>query len=493
MKKILSLALLAVVGFSAQAQRKLKGVFDYALFKTEDNMPYMEAYLKISAGSFVYKPNANGTYSGNIEITIAASSQETKLDWYDKYSLSTGEISVGDTANITIMDGKRFAAKEGKFRIDLVMRDLNSPNSGAIEYADSINISFASDKPVIAKPVFIEKFYKTTSENSFSKSGFDLIPNATGYYDGEDSVMTFYAEIYGTSEYFGKGERFVVKYHIKNNETGVTVDGTEGIKASPVQNVFASLFPVNIKNVGPGEFALVIEVRNKSNELISSTERVFQRGGKINYRAIEDLSTVGTEFMALVESRDSLIEFIRCINPISKNQEQTFSKNVIKGGDKEMMKKYIVSFWLRKDPINPEKAWMKYKAQVALVQKMFGTQYLRAYDTDRGRVFLQYGPPNVRSERPNEPFAYPYEIWQYNELFNPITERRQTNRRFVFWNRESATNNYELLHSDATFEQKNERWEMVLYGRGKGTTDIDQVSPGNGNGGQSRDLFNSPR
>ena len=161
--------------------------------------------------------------------------------------------------------------------------------------------------------------------------------------------------------------------------------------------------------------------------------------------------------------------------------------------DKEMMKRYIVSFWQRQNPTDPYKAWMQYKSQLAVAQKLFGTQYLRPYYTDRGRVFLQYGPPNVRSERPNEPFAYPYEIWQYYEMKNPITGIRQTNRRFVFWNREAATNNYELLHSDAIGEQKNERWEMVLYNRGKGTTDIDQTSPGQQSGGQSRDLFNNPR
>jgi len=50
-----------------------------------------------------------------------------------------------------------------------------------------------------------------------------------------------------------------------------------------------------------------------------------------------------------------------------------------------------------------------------------------------------------------------------------------------------------LLHSNAIMEQKNERWEMVLYNRGKGTTDIDQTSPGNQHGGWSRDIFVNPR
>jgi GWxTD domain-containing protein len=493
MKKLLALSLFVLIGLCATAQTRLNGAFDYAIFKTADEMPYLEAYIKLFGGSFAYKQNANGTYSGQIEITIAASSQGDKVDWYDKYLLKTGDIAAEDTGSMAIMDGKRFAVKEGKFRIDLMIRDLNSVTPNFIEYADTIEIAFNNSKPTFSTPVLVQKYYKTGNENAFSKSGYDMIPNATGFFDGEDSAMAFYTEIYGTPKYFGEGERFVVKYYVKNYETGVVVSGTEGMTASSVKTVYASLFPISLKNVGPGDYVLVVELRNKSNELVTSIERTFQRGGKINYRAIEDLSSVGTEFMERVQSKDSLIEFIRCLNPISKSQEQQFSRNVIKSDDKEMMKKYIVSFWLRKDPVNAEKAWLKYKGQVALAQKMFGTQYLRAFNTDRGRVFLQYGPPNVRSERPNEPFAYPYEIWQYYDMYNPITERRQTNRRFVFWNRDGASNNYELLHSDALGEQKNDRWEMVLYGRGKGTTDIDQTSPGQQNGGQSRDLFNSPR
>lgn len=492
LKKLYILCLFATTAFAARSQSRLNGAFDYALFRTDEGRPYIEAYLNIYGGTFNYKPNANGTYSGNLEITLMASTAPGKVDWFDKYKLGTGEISAKDTAHASILDGKRFAVQEGKFRIDLVIRDLNSPTANFIEYADTINVTFNKEKPVISTPVLLERYGPTTLENAFSKSGYDIIPNTTGFYNGEDSVMAFYAEVYGTPAYFGDKERFVLRYYIKQYESQVTVTGTEGLSVATVQPVYAAMFPISMKKMGPGNYVVVFEVRNKNNELVTSVERVFQKGGKVNYAAVEDLSSVGTDFMAHVDNIDSLTEFIRCLNPISPSLEQSFARNVIKGGDREMMKRYIVSFWMRRSG-DPHKAWLKYKAQVSLAQAIFGAQYLRGYNTDRGRVFLQYGPPNIRTERPNEPFAYPYEIWQYYEMYNPITGMRQTNRRFVFWNRNAASNNYELLHSDALGEQKNERWEMVLYNRGKGTSDIDQTSPGQQNGGMSRDLFNNPR
>lgn len=494
-KKVLILSSFVALTLSAMAQDRLNGSFDYALFKLEDGTPYIETYLKVFAGTFHYKPNANGTYSANLEILLMASSTPDKVDWFDKYKINTGELAAKDTGLVSVLDGKRFVVKEGKFRLDLRIVDLNSPGSNVVEYADSIvvNTGNGGNKPVISTPVLLDRYSTTVTENAFSKSGYDIIPNTTGFYDGETNEMSFYAEVYGTPAAFGEGERFVVRYHLKNFETGFVVPGTEGMSVSPVKPVYAALFPISLKNVGPGNYSVVLEVRNKNNEIVTSTERVFQRGGRVNFAVIEDLSAVGTDFMALVENVDTLREYIRCLNPISPRQEQDFARNVLKGGDKEMMKRYIVSFWTRRDPANPYKAWAQYKAQVQLAQQLYGTQYLRAYQTDRGRVFLQYGPPNVRTERPNEPMAYPYEIWQYYEMYNPITQMKQTNRRFVFWNPDGASNVYELLHSDALSETRNDRWEMVLYNRGGSSSDIDQTSPGYQNGGMSRDLFNNPR
>lgn len=492
MKRLLALSFLLAVVYAAQAQTRLKAAFDYSLFRTNEEVPYLEAYLKVFAGSFYYKPTGKGTYSSKIEITLAASSQPGQWDWADKYILETGELSPKDTGNAAYLDAKRFFVKEGKFRIDLIISDLNSPTPSFVEYADSITISLDKTKPVIAKPVLVDRHMTSQMENTFTKGSIDIIPNMTGYYDGEDSVMYFYTEIYDTPKFLGEGERFVLRYYLKNSETNAVIASTEGIKVATVQKEYAGLFPISLKNVGPDYYTLMVEVRNKNNELITSTERILERGGKINY-VVSDLSNVGTDFMALVENVDTLKEYILCLNPIIPRIEQDFALRVLKNGDKEMMKKFIVSFWMRRNSIDPLREWLKYKAKVAFVEKEFGARYLRGYNTERGRVFLQYGPPNVRSERPNEPFAYPYEIWQYYEMYNPISGMRQTNRKFVFWNRNDATNNYELLHSDALGETRNERWEMVLFGRGKGTTDPDQTSPGQQNGSMGRDIFNNPR
>jgi hypothetical protein len=111
------------------------------------------------------------------------------------------------------------------------------------------------------------------------------------------------------------------------------------------------------------------------------------------------------------------------------------------------------------------------------------------YATDRGRVYLQYGPPNTMSDHYAEPSAYPYEIWHYYKLGS------QSNRKFVFYNPDLVSNDFVLLHSDAQGELPNSRWEMDLHKRDTQSNDFDKESKDGGlfYGNQAKDNFKNPR
>ena len=76
--------------------------------------------------------------------------------------------------------------------------------------------------------------------------------------------------------------------------------------------------------------------------------------------------------------------------------------------------------------------------------------------TDRGRVYLQYGPPNSRNKVDNYAASLPYEIWHYYKLEN------QTNKKFVFVNSDFATNEYRLEYSNVFGEVSNAEWSNPI-------------------------------
>ena len=152
-----------------------------------------------------------------------------------------------------------------------------------------------------------------------------------------------------------------------------------------------------------------------------------------------------------------------------------------------MMQQFFYGFWLSHDPQNPELAWNFYKEQVYKVQVNFGTPVKKGYQTDRGRVYLEYGPPNTRSAQNVEPSNYPYEIWQYYTLNN-----NQRNRKFVFYSPDMVTSDFILLHSDATGEIINPRWKIDLRNRIYETLDLQETQVINAWGDMQTDYWELP-
>ena len=69
----------------------------------------------------------------------------------------------------------------------------------------------------------------------------------------------------------------------------------------------------------------------------------------------------------------------------------------------------------------------------------------------------------------------------------------QTNRKFVFYNTEIATNDFRLLHSDARGEVNEPQWQLILHERNEKMNDFDRNSPRQGFGTQTNQLFTNPR
>jgi GWxTD domain-containing protein len=147
------------------------------------------------------------------------------------------------------------------------------------------------------------------------------------------------------------------------------------------------------------------------------------------------------------------------------------------------MEKYFYAFWQETSPTNTYSAWLDYKQQVKYTEKLFGTQIKYGWESDRGRVHLQYGAPNAVVDRPSEPSAYPYQIWHYYRI------GQRSDVRFVFYDTDLVTNDYQLLHSDMQGELQNFRWESALHKRDSPSTGVDDPGGSVQYGGTSSTLF----
>ena len=106
---------------------------------------------------------------------------------------------------------------------------------------------------------------------------------------------------------------------------------------------------------------------------------------------------------------------------------------------------YLYSFWVQKNPNNPELPYKKYIEVANAVDKKFKSGFRYGFETDRGFIYMKYGQPDDIETREVEPSSPPYEIWVYYDF----PQTMQSNVKFIFYNPHLAPGDYRLLHSTA--------------------------------------------
>ncbi len=76
----------------------------------------------------------------------------------------------------------------------------------------------------------------------------------------------------------------------------------------------------------------------------------------------------------------------------------------------EEREKFIEQFWQRRDPSG--KAKKEHYRRIAYVNEHFKEKNLPGWKTDRGRLYIMYGPPDEIESHP----ANNYEQWLYHEI-----------------------------------------------------------------------------
>lgn len=481
-----------IIAFSLAAIHSIahdvKAYLLYSTFNSPANGPYVETYLSIMGNSLVFKKNSNGKYQGGAEVSMAFI-QNGEIKAVKKYNVLSPETDDTIKGRTNFLDLQRISLPNGNYDFEITIADMNKGGK-PFTSTQKLTIDIPADKVVISDVQLVESFKRATEPGLLTKSGYDLVPYVSTFYPANMSKLPFYAEIYNAKSVLGENEKYLVSYFLESADTKVQLKSFSSFSRQTANDVNVLLAELSIDQLASGNYNLVIEVRNRLNELITDKRINFQRSNPKAKMFIEDMASLDLKntFVDKMTSRDTLEEYIRCLYPISDINERTWAQNQIGKKDLTEMQRFFLGFWRNRNVENPEKAWLAYFEEVKKVQKEFATQIKKGYETDRGRVYLQYGSPNQRTQSTPEPSAYPYEIWQYYQMADG-----QTNRKFVFYNPDLVTNDYQLIHSTAQGEIYDTRWEMKVHNRNNQSRNFDVENSQDHFGGQTKDLFNNPR
>ncbi|MCB0821525.1 MAG: GWxTD domain-containing protein [Bacteroidales bacterium] len=463
-------------------------VIGYTTFYSPESGPYVETYLAVDGSSLDFALNANNKFQASIQVLVLFHKNDEIVN-YDKYELFSPELDDTLDLKFNFIDQQRYSLPNGEYNFEIQIWDKNT-ESKPFAILRPILIEFPEDKISMSGVQLVDS-YESTQENSIlNKSGYKIIPYPDYFYPEGMTKIIFYTELYNTDRVLGENEKYLINSYINDANSNAPIDKYVSYKKETAAEVNVVFNEFDISELKSGNYFVTVEARDRENRLFAKSQIFFQRSNPKIQLKLEDLLTIATQntFAGKINDQDTLREYIRSLAPISDEQEKNFAAVHMTHADLETLQKYFYRFWKERDALDPEHAWLNYLNEVNKVNQAYSTLIEKGYETDRGRIYLQYGPPNAISESYNEPSAYPYEIWHYYVLDNG-----QRNKRFVFYTKDLVTNDFMLLHSDVSGELSNYRWQYVLYDRVDPGFNIDESTVPSSWGGNSTRYFDMPR
>ncbi len=456
--------------------------FHYKVFYTPSGDSYISTSLQFAGGTFKYTANESGELFTQVEI-IQLFKQGDSLVLGDKYMLSSPFMK--DSTVEDFYDVQRYFLAPGVYDYELVVKDLISGEEISGKQAVIVG-DFHQDRILFSSIEFIQDVRASTDKNNFVKNGYFLLPYLTNYFPPEYDKIAFYTELYNTDKLLGDTTDFLVTFSISNYDNGRKVADIfkfQRLKSAPVNPVIGFL-PVT--SLPTGDYYLELNVIDRNNDTVQTELVYFQRRNDIEQHFVSLDNIEIDHAFGRSYDRDSIHFFLNSVMCIAPRYEYESIRKLLKSSDTTALEKYFFAFWRETAPEDPTKAWMSYKSQVYYAERIFGTQIKHGFETDRGRIHLRYGSPNSMIDRPNEPSAYPYQIWHYYRI------GQRSNIKFVFYNPDLITNDYPMLHSELPGEIQNYRWEQILHSRDNPNTNLDDPYYQNHYGGNSTLLFGNP-
>lgn len=483
-KATISLALMLLCSLVSYAQ--FSALIDKKAYCTHRMDSYIEFMFLIDGHTTTYVPNGKGYYVSEVEIKVQIAEQAT-----DSVVKTLHYILVSDEYKDTVAENKSYFSDiqnvkigTGDYYLYYMLVDIHSKDT--ISYIDYIAVHFDKSRVEMSQISLWRTMDQSGTLGFFDKYGCGVTPLFQNFAPQSVYALPFTVEIYNSAKKVGVGKNLIVKSYIKPIESYRAANPKNIVyKNILTSEVALFMHQFNIFELPSGNYFLVVEVMNRDSVVLNSDSVFFQRSNpavKLDLKHYDDV-VIEKTFVEDMTDLKQLQEYVASLYPIGSRQEQEFFLQRMKSVPIEQLQRYFYSFWMKRNPDDPEAAWNEYKAKVEYVQKAYGSTVIQGYRTDRGRVYLRYGAPTHVTSEPYAPATYPYEIWHYYVI------EKQTNVKFIFYNRDLISNNYELLHSDLIGEVQDPAWQVKLVRRINPIYDPDITTPEEHFGGNARDQY----
>lgn len=430
-------------------QGKLGLNVDYSAFRHSDKTSYLEIFYSIQKSKLAYEFK-DGKYNISVffrldVIEIEKDSAIIRKGW----KIETGFVDTAGVGNEDIVDVLRFYVPSGKYRVIMRAIDLyNSQSYDSVAFDVNIPIFSKGDKLLISSLEFCYSINKSAdTADVFYKNSFRVVPNPTATYGLNVPVLYYYFELYNILKGV-KGDKYLIAVNVLDNyQQKVQEVREKKFIKDKVYDSAVEVGTVNVHNLPTGIYYLDVAVSELDGSLLAVNRRKFFIYNP-NIAPRVDTTRVAGE-LAILDEKALDDEFAK-VGYIATQEEKRIYSDLRGASAKQ---RFLAAFWARRGGADYRRQYLK---RVQEADEKFKTRFAPGWKTDRGRVYIVYGPPDDVERYPYTENMKPYEIWHYYNLQGGVI--------FVFGDRRGF-GNFELLHSTLVGEIKEENWMYLLMER----------------------------
>jgi len=332
----------------------------------------------------------------------------------------------------------------GLYRLKTTIEDYNSRRQGS--YTADFEVPKYQQSSLFASQIqFAAAIFADTLRDQFYKNGLRVIPNPLRLYGTHLPMLFPYLEIYNLSDPAGGSPSYHVVYEICDTSGALVRKLYEGDVPKPgTSSVEARGFNVVVLPTGSYELRIRITDPGSKQEIVA--HRAFR------ITNLQEQARAQPPKASELISNETLEKVYDDIQYIATREELKLFRRL----DKEGKIKFLTEFWKKRDP-NPEtpenEFQLEHYRRINYANRHFGNPQIPGWKTDRGRIFIKYGPPDEVERYKYELDYKPYEIWYYYKRGGKI---------FVFGDLEGM-GIYTLLHSNWEGEVHDPEWKDRLY------------------------------
>jgi GWxTD domain-containing protein len=290
------------------------------------------------------------------------------------------------------------------------------------------------------------QFVGDTLASQKVKNGYYIEPNPGGLYAPEDSVIFFYGELYNLAP---EPTSFRVRLWILNT-AGDVVKQLPPRFAPRLGESALLTYGLGLGDLPVGaRYQLAVEVDQGDRSV--SGHKYFWLGhgaagppvASTDEPFTDEDAEFNEHFLAHITTAEEMREY-RALNLDGK-------------------RRFLLDFWRRRDPdpSTPQNEfYQEHARRFAVANEKFSRALQHRNDgwnTDRGRVFILYGPPDDIIYSSSSIGSLPWERWEYRQLEGGVF--------FIFVD-ENNLGVYRLVHSNKQGEKQDPDWEERIQREG---------------------------